>query len=134
MKTAIFHCPNCGRLYTDEDYCLDCSHTDDGCDPVELAEIGEFDAVALLVKAESAAMRNFPPNIQPFADGLAAHGFRLSRGTWTSDGINEEPTWNIDRFDDPTFLPVWDISYAGEDAMWIVALIGRAFAKWEAAQ
>ena len=55
MKTAIFHCPNCGRLYTDEDYCLDCSHTDDGCDPVELVEIGEFDAVALLAKAEGEA-------------------------------------------------------------------------------
>jgi hypothetical protein len=76
-------------------------------------------------------MSNFPPNIQPFADGLAAHGFRLSRGTYhNSDEIS--PLWNIDRIDDPTFYPVFDLADSGNDEACIVGLIGRAFAKWEA--
>jgi hypothetical protein len=75
-------------------------------------------------------MSNFPPNIQPFADGLAAHGFRLSRGTYhNSDEIS--PLWNIDRIDDPTFYPVFDLADSGNDEACIVGLIGRAFAKWE---
>jgi hypothetical protein len=76
-------------------------------------------------------MSAFPPNIQPFADGLAAHGFRLSRGTYhNSDEIS--PLWNIDRLDDPTFYPVFDLA-DGNDEACIVGLIAEAFAKWEAA-
>jgi hypothetical protein len=75
----------------------------------------------------------FPPNIQPFADGLAAHGFRLSRGTCTFYD-ESVPTWNIDRLLEQDFLPVFDCADQGDDEARIVALIGRAFAKWEAAQ
>jgi hypothetical protein len=75
-------------------------------------------------------MSNFPPNIQPFADGLAAHGFRLSRGTYTSPE-ESMPTWNIDRLLEQDFLPVFDCADQGDDEARIVALIGRAFAKWE---
>jgi hypothetical protein len=75
----------------------------------------------------------WPANIQPFADGLAAHGFRLSRGTYKSPD-EATPTWNIDRLFEQDFLPVFDCADQGDDEARIVALIGRAFAKWEAAQ
>ena len=75
-------------------------------------------------------MSHFAPNIQPFADGLAAHGFRLSMGTYTPRTGVQIPTWCIDRLDDPTFLPKFDVRGKCDEAS-IVGLIAEVWAKWE---
>jgi len=70
----------------------------------------------------------WPANIQPFADGLAAHGFRLSRGTY----YGSMPTWDIDRPTNPEWLGVFGIVSDCTDEDAITFLIAEAFATWEA--
>jgi hypothetical protein len=77
-------------------------------------------------------MSAFPPNIQPFADGLAAHGFRLSRGTYHVDDHFTLPEWVIDRPADPEWIGVFGIVSDCTDEEAITFLIAEAFAKWEA--